>query len=358
MKVFAGVDCHKDSHTIVFLDEVGKALDRLVIEATAEEYKRALTFATTLAADREVVWGLEGSGGYGHAFAAFLAEAGASVYEVPALFTKRHRRHSSRRGKSDPIDAGAIAEALLRELERLPRFYADASHEELRILYDHRDSLVRERTQAMNRIRDAALRLKLKNLPNDLTRPKNVEKVVQEAEALRGRGPFVDALGQEITFAAAAIELYSRQIRELEHTLRPFVERRFLNVLAVYGASFITVAGLVGHAGDIRNCRNADAFAMRAAAAPIPCSSGRNQRLRLNPGGNRQLNRLLHTIAITQVSRRHALGRAYYDRKIAEGKTPRAALRCLKRQLATVVFYRLRDAYRISDTAGAVSLAA
>ncbi len=119
------------------------------------------------------------------------------------------------------------------------------------------------------------------------------------------------------------------------------VRRLAPELLDVCGVSTIVAAGLIGHAGDLGNCRNADAFAMRAGTAPVRCSSGKHIAVRLNRGGNRQLNRLLHVIALVQMSKPDRLGRQYYDRKRSEGKTARAALRALKRRLTVVVYYRL-----------------
>lgn len=109
------------------------------------------------------------------------------------------------------------------------------------------------------------------------------------------------------------------------------------------GVSDILAAGLVGHAGDLRNLRDAHAFAMRSGTAPVPCSSGRNQHVRVNHFGDRELNRLLWIVAMVQLRFRQHPGRQYFDRKRAEGKAPRAAMRCLKRQLATIIFLRLRE---------------
>jgi Transposase IS116/IS110/IS902 family len=109
----------------------------------------------------------------------------------------------------------------------------------------------------------------------------------------------------------------------------------------MHSVSDVVAAGLIGHAGDLRNYRNAGAFAAKCGAAPVPCSSGRHIAVRVNRGGDRQLNRLLHVIALAQVARTEHAGRQYYERKRAEGKTHPSAMRCLKRQLAGVVYYRL-----------------
>jgi len=150
-----------------------------------------------------------------------------------------------------------------------------------------------------------------------------------------------DALVDEMRFSLATIERLNEQISRLERLMSRSVKRLAPESLELRGVSVIVAAGLIGHCGDMRNLRNADAFAMRSATAPISWSSGKSQAVRLNVGGNRQLNRLLHVIATVQRATAHA-GRIYYDRKRSEGKTARSALRALKRPLATVVYYRLR----------------
>ena len=133
------------------------------------------------------------------------------------------------------------------------------------------------------------------------------------------------------------------RIATIETLLRPLLRRIALELLAIHGVSTIIAAGLVGHAGNPRNIRDAAAFAMRCDTAPVSWSSGRNSTVRINTGGNRQLNRRLHLIALCQLRSADHAGRTYYDRKRAEGKTRRGALRSLKRQLSTVVYYRLRE---------------
>jgi transposase len=124
--------------------------------------------------------------------------------------------------------------------------------------------------------------------------------------------------------------------------LSPLVKILAPELLAIPGISTVTAAGLIGHAGDMRNTRNSDAFAMRTATAPLQWSSGKTQSVRINTGGNRQLNRLLYIVALVQLRFRAYAGRIYFDRKCAEGKTPKAAMRPLKRQLSTIVYFRLR----------------
>jgi transposase len=222
--------------------------------------------------------------------------------------------------------------------------------EALRLLYDRRDRLVRTRTEAINRLRGAALRLDLHDLPTKLVGRAALQTVRRTSASFRGASYTADALVDEIEEAAADVERLGVRIAAIEKQLVPFVERLAPSLLALRGVSSVVAAGLIGHAGLLNNCRNAAAFAMRAGAAPVPCSSGPNQAVRVNTGGDRQLNRCLHTIAIVQVRAPSHAGRIYHDRKRAEGKTHRQTLRSLKRQLATVVFYRLATTLRTRST--------
>ena len=344
--IAAGVDCHKDTHVVAFLDPLGRVLGTRRVGQTAEEFARALAAARALGGDAgEVRWGLESTGSYGRRFANHLAAAGEHVYEVPAALTQRYRRHGRRPGKSDEIDARAIAEVVLREGDALGRHRGEGAHAELRLLYDHRDRLVRDRSQTVNRLRHAAMRLGLTGLAQDPARPSAVAKLRRVLEALAPAPGVETALAMEIRFALDTLTLLAAQVRELEAAIRPLAER-YHELKALTGVSHVAVAGLVGHAGDLRNLRSADAFAMRSGTAPVPCSSGRNQRVRINHRGDRQLNRLLYIVALVQLRFATHPGRLYYQRKLQEGKTPRAALRALKRRLATVVYYRL-----LADTA-------
>lgn len=139
MNFVAGVDAHKETHTVVFLDQLGRRVQSITIQADASGYQQAMSVAQELPGS--VLWGLESTGCYANAFARRLLAAEAEVYEVPGLFTKRHRQQSSRKGKSDPLDAQAIAEAVIREGARLPKYMIAVEREALRIRFDQRDKL-------------------------------------------------------------------------------------------------------------------------------------------------------------------------------------------------------------------------
>ncbi len=335
----AGVDCHKDTHTVVILDAQGRSIREFVIAVGCAGYAEAIARAADVG---EVVFGLEGTGHYGRVFARALVAAGLTVFEVPGVLTKRHRTQASRHGKSDRNDAHAIAEVVLRDSERLPKFRDHDVQEALKAQYDQRDRLVRERSAAINRLRSSALRLDIE-APRDLTSLCALDRMQEAVEHTSCEGHTQQVLVEEMRFDLGTIDRLTKRISELERDMSPFVRRLAPELLAVHGVSTVVAAGLVGHAGDLHNLRDASAFAMRSATAPVSWSSGRHQAVRLNVGGNRQLNRLLHVIAMVQVRNASHTGRRYYDKKRSEGKSARAAMRCLKRQLATITYYRLRS---------------
>lgn len=340
MQFFAGVDTHRDTHSIAVLNQLGELLESFTIAASSSGYSEAIK---RTAKYPSLIWGLEGTGSYGRSFADALLKNGAVVYEVPGTITKRHRRRLRRRGKSDPQDAHAIAEAVLRERESLPRHLEVDAEEATRLLYERRDRKVRERTEKINRIRALGLRLELE-LARDLSTLVALDEleIGLNSHIVNGYADF--EVVDEIRDLIGDLRRIHDKIANLENRMGPFVERLVPKLLELKGCSIISAAGLIGHSGGAINYRNADAFAAHAGTAPIPCSSGQKSSVRVNTGGNRQLNRCLHNIANTQMRSAGHAGKAYYDRKRAEGKTHREALRCLKRRLASVVFRILQNA--------------
>lgn len=336
-----GIDTHKATLAACAIDEVGQPL----AEATFANDGAGFTGLIAWLRDLDVARvGLEGSAGYGAAAARFLLAAGVSAVEVPPQLSHRERLRTRRAGKSDPGDALAIARVTLREPDLPPVRLPDASRE-LQLLVEAREDLVAEATRTRNRLHadlvvlvpgygDAAA-----NLVADTHR--------RTAARLLRRLPGVQAeLARDRLSRLARLTL---EVRTLERRIEGLVATHPLRTLP--GAGALITAKLVGETGDVRRFRSADAFAMLAGVAPIPASSGQTQRMRLNRGGNRQLNRALHGIALAQV-RTYPPAQAFIARKRAEGKSWREALRALKRHLARVVF-RLLSAGAISANAGA-----
>jgi len=353
LEFFAGVDTYRDTHSIAVVNHLGELLESFTTIANSSGYAEALARTAKYAG---LIWGLEGTGSYGRPFADALIRAGHTVYEVPGVITKRHRRRLRRRGKSDPQDAHAIAEAVLRERDSLPRHLEADAEEATRLLYDRRDRYVRERTAKINRIRALALRLEL-DLPDDLTSVRALNAVETTLKDRPTYGYTDYEAVDEIRDLLGDLRRIVDRIVEVEARTGPFVKRLAPALLELRGCSVISAAGLIGNTGRTTNYRTPDAFASHAGAAPVSCSSGKYESFRLNTGGNRQLNRCLHNIANVQMRTLGHAGKLYYDRKRAEGKTHREAMRCLKRRLAAVVFRMLRAAQAGRESAPTANLA-
>jgi transposase len=249
-------------------------------------------------------------------------------------------------GKSDPIDALAVARAALREPD-LPSAGHDQASWEVKLLVDHREQLIVERTRTINR-----LRWHLHQLDPDLERPArrlpgpSLDRV---AAWLAGAPSSVQvAICQELTATIAAL---TARIDRLTGQLRQRVAQLAPNLLSLPGCGVLTAAKLIAETAGVARFRSEACFAMHAGVAPIPVSSGRTDRHRLYRGGNRQLNAAVHRIAITQL-RLPGPGQIYYRRRRALGDRTGDAVRALKRRIARAVYQQLKLAeQRLPTTA-------
>ncbi len=253
---------------------------------------------------------------------------------MPPHLSRRERGRSRRPGKSDPGDALAIARVTLREPDLPPVRLEDRSTE-LGLLADARDDLVHAQTRARNRLH-AHLVVLLPGYGRTAAQLVSGRQLAAIERALDGVSGVRAALARALL---AEIRELGRRAAELERSMSALVADHPL--LALPGVGVLTAARLVAEAGDIERFRSPAAFAMLAGVAPIPASSGEVQRMRLNRGGNRRLNRALYTIALSQAWH-HPPARAYIARRQAEGKTWAEALRCLKHRIARPVFRLLQ----------------
>ena len=306
------------------------------MEARRRGHEQLLRWARALAVER--LWAVEDCRHVSLSLERFLLGRGERVVRVAPRLMGEARKSVRRPGKSDAIDALAVARAGLRERE-LPEAFLAGPEREIKLLLDHHDDLVQERTRIQNR-----LRWHLHDLEPALEPP---------AGAL-DRYCWLDRLERlladraETTQAQIAAELVGRcrdlteRIRQLERELRTLIEQRAARLLALRGCGALTAGKLVAEIAGVHRFSNDAQLAKHAGSAPLPASSGARQRHRLNRGGNRQLNCALHRIAVSQ-GRCHPPAQAYLARKQAEGKSRKEALRCLKRHLARVVFRTLQQ---------------
>jgi transposase len=331
--IVIGVDVHKQSLTAVAVDEVGRAIAELSAAGSGE----LVDWSVSLAPER--LWAVEDCRQLTGALERRLLAAGESLVRVPPKLMAPERRAGRARGKSDPIDALAVARAALREprLDR-PR-PGEAALRDLKLLVDHRDDLVDERRRAQQRLRWQLHDLdpELAVPPGALDRPLWLDRVARRLR--RGEQTVQIRIARELVGRCRSL---TRSILELDRELQARTEQSAPRLLTLPGCGPLSAAKLLGELGPIERFDTDAQLARHAGVAPLEASSGKHQRHRLDRGGNRQLNCALHRIAITQ-ARVHPPARAYLERKQSEGKSRREALRCLKRQLARTVYNTLKS---------------
>jgi len=333
--IVIGADTHKRTHVLVGVDAgTGELFEGREIAASDEGHRDAVRWSRELHPER--VWAIEDCRHVSRRLEQALLAAGERVVRVPPKMMGQSRRAERQSGKSDEIDALAVARAVVKDgVERFPAAYLDERAMEIRLLSDHRDQLVGERTRLQNRLRWHLLAL-CPELEARLPRGGLTRQAEQQRIARRLRSFDGDPRARVAREQLSRTRALTHQVNELERELQRLVAAHRPALLAEQGCGALTAATLIGHTAGAERFPSDSHFARQAGAAPIPASSGRVDRHRLHRGGDRQLNRALHMIAITK-ARIDPETKAYLERKRAEGKTRREAVRCLKRHLARKV---------------------
>ena len=331
MMMTIGGDSHKRTHTFVVVDELGRQVAETTVAATTDGHLDAMRWARQWPQRR---WALEDCRQVTRRLEADLLCGGERVIRVPTQLMAGARRSARTPGKSDPIDAVSVARAAIRE-PNLAEARLDGPERELKLLVDHREDLVGERTRMQSR-----LRWHLHELAPDHVVPLRtlhrfhvLDSVRQLLDRIEGpvAGIAVELVERIRELTVRINELF-RQIRALTSTLAP-------SLLDLEGCGPLTAAKLVAESAGIDRFRSRAAFARWNGTAPIPVWSA-TERYRLSRGGNRQANTAIHRIAITQWCG-HGRGNAYVQRRIDGGDTKRSAIRALKRKLSDEVYRRL-----------------
>ena len=330
--IVIGADTHKGSHALAAVDDgTGKVRGSRQIKAEEPGHLAAVRWAREL--DEERVWAIEDCRSCSRRLEQALLAAGERVVRVPPNRMGASRRGEREPGKSDEIDALAVARAVVKDgVEQFPVAYLNEQAMEIRLLVEHRNDLVAERTRTVNRLRwhllelcpelEASLKRTALNQARTLDRvDRQLRKLPTGARVRIAREQISDLHGLN-----RDIERLAAELAELVTAHRP-------RLLAEYGCGALTAAILIGHTAGNERFRSEAAFALQTGTAPIPCSSGKRTQHRLNRGGDRQLNHALHIIAVTRAQHDPAT-KEYLARKEAEGKTKKGALRSLKRHLA------------------------
>jgi transposase len=334
MHVVIGIDPHKASHTAVAIDEDEHELASLKVRATSRQVDQLLKWATPF--DKRL-WAVESAAGMGYLLSQQLVAKGEEVVDVPPTLSSRIRvLASGKSNKNDPNDARSVAVAALRAPKLRPVVQADHS-QVLRMLAKRNIEIGRLRNRMVCRLHALLLEL----APGGIAKEIYVSDVERLLEKVRPQTPteqvryeLAGELLDEVRRLDAQLKVSHRRIHEA-------VRASGTSLTELFGVGPVIAAQVIGFTGDVRRFASRDAFAAYNGTAPVEFSSGGRVVHRASQRGNRQLNHAMHMAAICQIRQKDSEGRRYYERKVAEGKTKREAIRALKRQVSNAVYRQL-----------------
>jgi transposase len=345
--VMIGVDPHKGSHTAVAIGTAEEPLGQLRVRACAGQAQQLLL--SWAAAWPQRTWAIEGAGGLGHLLAQQLVAAGERVLDVPPKLAARIRLlGSGSTDKNDPNDARSVAIAALRSAACTP-VRADDHAAVLKVWAKRYRDLSRARNQVVCRMHAVLCQL----IPGGISKQISagqVARILDQAEPRGAAGMARWVLAEQLLTDLRRIDI---QRRDVQRKLDAAVRDSGTTVTEIFGVGPAVAAAVIGDVGDISRFASRDHFAAYNGTAPVEVSSGNRVIHRLSLRGNRRMNHAVHMAAVTQIRYRHTQGRAYYDKKVAEGKTSKEALRALKRQVSDAIYQRLKaDARRAAGPGG------
>jgi transposase len=343
MDVMIGIDPHKGSHTAAMLDRGQRELRQITVRAGRRQVAELLAWADGV---QPRTWAVECAGGMGYLLSQQLVAAGETVLDVPATLASRVRVLGTGQSmKTDPNDARSVALAALHAPALAVVRRAD--HVTVcRLLAKRHTDVARWRTKLCCRLHALVAEL----VPGGIDK----EVVVKQARRLLDEVRLDDVAMVERHRQAlelvTEIEHLDAVVKDSRVRITAAVAASCTTLTEIFGVGPIVAAMLIGYSGDPTRFTTASRYAAYTGTAPIEFSSGGRITHRLSRRGNRRLNHALHCAAITQIRHRHSPGRSYYERKLAEGHTPREAIRSLKRRLSDVVWRHLvADAQRTVD---------
>jgi transposase len=343
--VMIGVDPHKGSHTAVAIDAAEVPLGTVRVPASAAQASKLAEWAAEWP---ERIWAVEGAGGLGHVLAQQLVAAGEQVVDVqPKLGSRVRLLSSGTSNKNDPNDARSVAVAALRSPVR-HQVRADDYAAVLRVWSRRHRQLSSLRTQAACRLHAVLCELTPGGVPQVIT----AARAAAILDAHQPAGPVAAAWHDLAAEHLADLRRIDAQLREARTKITAAVRASGTTLTGIFGVGAVIAATVIGDVGNVTRFPTADRFASYNGTAPIEVSSGSRKIYRLSMRGNRRLNHVIHMAAVTQIAHKHSEGRAYYQRKLAEGKTPAEARRALKRKISNTIYARLlSDARRAAGAA-------
>jgi transposase len=344
--VMIGVDPHKGSHTAVAIGLAEEPLGELRVRSSVSQAERLVAWA---AAWPERTWAVEGAGGLGHMLAQQLVATGERVLDVqPKLGARVRLLSTGATNKNDPNDARSVAIAALRSATRR-EVTADDHAAVLKVWSKRHRDLGRARNQVACRLHAVICEL----VPGGISKEITAAKAAAVLERAEPSGAVETARCELAAEFLEDLRRFDVQMRETKKKLAVVVKAAGTTLTEIFGVGPVVTATVIGDVTSVSRFPGRDHFAAYNGTAPIEVSSGNRKIYRLSRRGNRRINHAIHMAAVTQIRHRHSDGRAYYDRKLAEGKTHKEALRCLKRRISDAIFARLQaDARRAAAAAG------
>jgi len=335
MTVMIGIDPHKGSHTAVAVTAAEEPLGKVRVRACPAQAGQLVAWA---AAWPERIWAVEGAPGLGRLLAQQLIAAGERVLDVqPKLAARVRLLQTENTGKSDPNDALSVAVAALRSKAARP-VLADDHATVLKVWAKRHRDLSRAHNQVACRLHAVLCDLVPGGVADEITAGHAAKILGQITPA----DPAAEARKELAAELLADIRHLDAQRREIKKKLATAVKASGTSTTQIFGVGPVIAATVIGDVVTVARFPRRDHFAAYNGTAPVEVFSGEKKIYRLSLRGNRRLNHAIHMAAITQIRYKHSDGRGYYERKIAEGKTHKEALRCLKRRISDALYARLR----------------
>jgi transposase len=344
--LFVGIDVHKDTHTAVGLNPFGEKVFEMTIGNEAEDFISFIEKTKVEASSAGLIpsFGLEDVHSWGERLSSFLVEEGLPVVAVAPILVDHRRSKMTHPEKSDSLDAHGVAEVMIQRIDGLPLYKLTEEAKkakQIRELSLEREWLVKERSRLKNQ-----LHILLQRIHNSGYRAKFKDPFSQKALRYWVRSAPKDTeaiLEQRMKRAVRRLFDLREEIQEIEDELETMMKNNEQTITTASGCGTVIAAELIGEIGDVNRFHSPGALAKYDGCAPREHSSGKTIKWRKTRSGNRRLNRAFHRMALSQISRSgNDAARAYFKRKISEGKTKAQALVCLRRQLVNIIWVMLK----------------
>lgn len=339
--MFVGIDVHKDTHTAVGVSPFGEKLFELTVGNYQKDFETLASRVESVSGTLSPFFGLEDCSGYGERLSSFLVER-YSVVQVHSTLVDRARKRQAHPEKSDSLDALGVARVMMTSIDTLPVYTISEESKrakQLKELSRDRAYLVEERTRLKNQLHTILHRIWNSEYKETFKDPFTLKALRYWLENIPTCDPFLKKTMERK--AKRLIDLF-HEINELEKDMTALLDENY-TIHTASGCGPVIAATIIGEIGDIARFKSPAALAKYAGCAPRECSSGKTTRWKKTRSGNRRLNCAFHRMALSQISRMgNDKARAYFKKKVSEGKSKNQALVCLRRQMVPIVWMMLK----------------